>query len=417
MRVLLLGERAVVQEGVDPVTSVRTVSVIAFLAAHAGVPQPRAALAAALWPDTTMAQALTNLRRELHHLRRQLAGNAALEVTSTHLTWHDDPGCQVDLIELRGADVELLAAAEERPQGWETVVARQSGAMLDLYRGELLPGVDETWAGDLREQVEREVVDACDLIVALAGAATPGSLVEETALRAARRRVRLRPLEESGHASLVDLLRRKGDVPGALAAYHRCARVLRQELGVDPGPTTQRLLEELLVTDGAAPPTRTTEGNGLVGRRQELAVLTAELDAAASGGLRVVLVHGEAGSGKSRLVLALLERARARGLRTAVGRGHAMAGSVALAPVLGWLGGDLLRVGNLGQHGEQGRGWGPSGLRAGAGASPRRHRAGGAGPGGRAMGGPGHPGPGLLARPVGDRSPAAPGAHRPVGRP
>lgn len=194
--------------------------------------------------------------------------------------------------------------------------------------------------------------------MALAGAATPGSLVEETALRAARRRVRLRPLEESGHASLVDLLRRKGDVPGALAAYHRCARVLREELGVDPGPTTQRLLEELLVTDGAAPPTRTTEGNGLVGRRQELAVLTAELDAAASGGLRVVLVHGEAGSGKSRLVLALLERARARGLRTAVGRGHAMAGSVALAPVLGWLGGDLLRVGNLGQHGEQGRGWG-----------------------------------------------------------
>ena len=50
--------------------SSRAVALVAFLVAHAGSPQPRQRIAGLFWPDSTDAQALTNLRRELHHLRR-----------------------------------------------------------------------------------------------------------------------------------------------------------------------------------------------------------------------------------------------------------------------------------------------------------------------------------------------------------
>jgi DNA-binding SARP family transcriptional activator len=42
---------------------------------HAGAPQTRQRIAALFWPDSTDAQALTNLRRELHNLRHALAGS------------------------------------------------------------------------------------------------------------------------------------------------------------------------------------------------------------------------------------------------------------------------------------------------------------------------------------------------------
>src|SRR5690606_34574835 len=155
MRVLLLGERAAVHGDDEPVTSVRRVSLVASLAGHAGVPQPRAAVAAALWPDTTPAQALTSLRRELHHLRRLLAGHGCLEVSSTHLTWRDGPGCSVDLLQLRAAAAALTALAEassDRTGPWEEDVVRRGRELVSTYRGGLLPGVDDAWAVDLGER-------------------------------------------------------------------------------------------------------------------------------------------------------------------------------------------------------------------------------------------------------------------------
>ncbi|MGH3078185.1 MAG: ATP-binding protein, partial [Gaiellaceae bacterium] len=58
----------------------------------------------------------------------------------------------------------------------------------------------------------------------------------------------------------------------------------------------------------------------LPGRGAELEVLSACLEQAASGRLQTVLVEGEAGIGKTRLLEAGLERARGRGFRTFAGR-------------------------------------------------------------------------------------------------
>ncbi len=63
----------------------RAVALVAFLALYAGSPQPRHRIAGLFWPESADAQALTNLRRELHHLRQVLGDEASLVVTTQDL--------------------------------------------------------------------------------------------------------------------------------------------------------------------------------------------------------------------------------------------------------------------------------------------------------------------------------------------
>ena len=72
--------------------------------------------------------------------------------------------------------------------------------------------------------------------------------------------------------------------------------------------------------DGISIRARGTLVPGIRGREPETAVLDDAIDRAAAGRLAVVLIDGEAGIGKTRLLEAALERARRRGLRVAAGR-------------------------------------------------------------------------------------------------
>src|SRR4028119_1773725 len=52
------------------VTTERPQALLAYLVLHRDISQTRQRLAFQFWADSTEAQACTNLRRELHHLRR-----------------------------------------------------------------------------------------------------------------------------------------------------------------------------------------------------------------------------------------------------------------------------------------------------------------------------------------------------------
>src|SRR5580658_11261442 len=94
----LLGEQAITEDETSvQARSSRAIALVAFLAVHAGTPQSRQRIAGTFWPESTDAQALTNLRRELHNLRQILGLDSSLVVTSRDLCWCDTDTCRVDL--------------------------------------------------------------------------------------------------------------------------------------------------------------------------------------------------------------------------------------------------------------------------------------------------------------------------------
>ena len=220
LRVSLLGEQTITGAGVRARSS-RAVALVAFLAAHAGSPQPRQRIAGLFWPESTGAQALTNLRRELHQLRQVIVGEPSLVVTATDLCWRDTGTCRVDL-RVFGLEREAALAAAARDDH-DGVLVHAARAIAE-YRGDLLPGMYDDWVLEVRSEVERQCVGLCDLLGA--ARARRGDLTG--AVEVARRRIQLQPLEEVGYRTLMRLQAGLGDRAGAVSTYHHCASVLQQ---------------------------------------------------------------------------------------------------------------------------------------------------------------------------------------------
>ncbi len=345
LHVSLLGEMTITGDGTgDRRGSPRALALIAFLAAQAGAPQSRQRIAGLFWPDSDGAQALTNLRRELHHLRQLLGDEPSLAVTARDLCWQDTETCRVDL-RVFGLACQAARAAAEAGDGG--LALRHATTGLAEYRGDLLPGLYDDWLLELRSRLEDDCVWLCDLV---SGAkAASGDLAG--AVAAARRRIVLRPLEEAGYRTLMQLQADLGDRAGAVSTYHHCASVLERELGVIPDPMTRQAFQRLLARGEqadeqagerrpAAAPDVTRSGRAgaqLVGRSAELGVLSDLWRAAAAGRPSVVLVRGSAGVGKTRLVTEIAERARLQGAVVASSQCFGAQGRLALAPVADWI--------------------------------------------------------------------------------
>jgi hypothetical protein len=106
---------------------------------------------------------------------------------------------------------------------------------------------------------------------------------------------------------------------------------LHTELGVRPGPLLRAAIVEARGPGGAAFPGAPAQARPLFGRAAELRTLMTAWTAARAGHGRVVLITGEAGIGKTRLVAELARRADNAGARTAVGAGVDVGGEAPLA--------------------------------------------------------------------------------------
>ena len=326
LRIRLLGtvEVRIGDTPLPPLDSGRAASLLGYLLVHRGVPQARQRLAFIFWPDSSEAQARTNLRHLLHTMRRWLPdADRFLEATSRTLRWREEGPYDLDL-----ADFEH-ALADGRLQ-----------AAVDAYTGDLIPDSYDDWVLEERERLRLRFVDALARLL---------RDYEEhddwaAAIRSAERLVRVDPLREDGHRALMRLHDARGDRARAVRSYHAYAATLQSELGVEPSPATHAAYEALLLVDGpatlsgAAIPT----GPSLVGRAAERAQLTALWRATERGNAQLVLLTGEPGIGKTRLVEELQRWCAQAGVVTAVARAYAAEGSVAYGPVVGWLRADPL---------------------------------------------------------------------------
>ncbi|HXI59835.1 MAG TPA: AAA family ATPase, partial [Polyangia bacterium] len=266
-------------------------------------------------------------------------------------------GIVVDVALLRD---ELRGGVESTP----TETLRQTAAR---FRGEFLEGLDLAGCYRYHEWcvAEREAVRA--LRVAILVALTD-RLVDapEEALRYARERVAIDPLAEAAHVAVVKLLGKLGRTREAQQQYESCRRILQAELGArtsneleqarmalgraatpggdetaKAGPETAPLAA--VVGSAPSPLREAAPRSAFVGRAQERAALHAQVEAAKAGTAeKLVLVVGDAGIGKSRLLETLEADARAAGGLAL--RGRAFEAEM-VRPYGAWI--DALRSANL----------------------------------------------------------------------
>jgi DNA-binding SARP family transcriptional activator len=247
----------------------RDAALLAWLALEG--PTPRTRLAQLLWPASSPDAARNNLRQRLFQLRKQAGADLATGPVLLALAG----GVQHDL------------------DGAATLLGKEP---LDL--GDEFAAWLQHQRQRLGQGTRRGLADLADLAERTGD--WPQALAHAEAVLA------LAPLAEDAHRRLIRLHYLAGDRAAALLAFDHCEKLLKHEVGTLPSAETLQLLS--LVESGAqAPgwrprvlPASLRRPPHDVGRGAELRALRA----AWQTGERVV-VAGEPGIGKSRLLAAL----------------------------------------------------------------------------------------------------------------
>jgi DNA-binding SARP family transcriptional activator/tetratricopeptide (TPR) repeat protein len=246
-------------------------ALLAYLAV-AG-PTARRSLGSLLWPHGSEAQAATALRQRLFRLRKLLGDEVALGAPVLQLA----PGVTHDLDDADGLLGALTLAEAPEFDAW-------------LQRERERRRVRRHAALQSRAQALEEAGDIA------------------AALPLAQALLGHDALSEAAHQRVMRLHYLQGDRAAALAAFERCERLLKQELGVRPSATTLELLATLRQSTATpatlrqALPASVLRPPRLVGREHEQRLLRQAWE-----GALVATVIGEAGMGKSRLLAECLE--------------------------------------------------------------------------------------------------------------
>lgn len=314
--------------------SARAESLLAFLALNADARHSRQRLAGLLWPESSEAQARTNLRHLLHTMRRDIEDvDALITVTPRTVAWRG-AGYRVDAMDFAAAlDETATLTGADRLDALRTAVAE--------YPGDLLPSHDSDWVRTERERLRDRFCDALEDLGALLAEDRPAE-----AIPVLERLVTDDPLRESAYRRLIRVYQACGDHAHAVQTYHRCTAVLERELGVAPSEQTLTAYREALPAERLAAQVADQRVEApLVGRAAERRALTDAWRTTSSGRAQLLLLTGEPGIGKTRLAEEFAAWAARHGAATATARAHAAEGALAYEPIAVWLRSAALRPG------------------------------------------------------------------------
>jgi len=218
------------------ISAKKSQAMLAFLGVKPSQLVSRDKMANLLWSSTAPEQARQSLRQTLSTLRRELAqvSPKKILVEEGDFLSLDASMVHVDVVELES----LIAAGT--PEALDPATRMYDGDFLDGFL------IDE-------ERFDQWVIAERDRLHRLALRAHT-QLVEQLsrvdaldeAVAVAQRALRLDPLQESMHRTLMQLYTRSGDLLNALQQFDACAKVLRRELDVEPDAETKNLQQEIV---------------------------------------------------------------------------------------------------------------------------------------------------------------------------
>lgn len=259
-----------------------------------------------LWPDKDEAAARHSLNEALRVIRKA-TGDDAVETVAGQVR------LAVEVVRLDTDDLELRAAGGD----WAGAAAGVGG---DFLEGFSIPGTHafEDWLAK-----EREYWAARSTRVLLArGEELLREGRAEEALAVARRAESVDPDQEQVARAIMTACALLGDSTAALDHFTQFTE--RRAGGEGPGAETRILADRIRSARSRPVTSRKTEERRrapLVGRAAELAVLMEQWDRCRSEGCgTALLLLGEGGSGKTRLLEEFLCRARLAGGTTTLVR-------------------------------------------------------------------------------------------------
>ncbi|HKW44410.1 MAG TPA: AAA family ATPase, partial [Candidatus Eremiobacteraceae bacterium] len=295
-----------------------TIPLAAYLLLNRADAISRSALAFTLWADAPEARALAELRRYVYLLNKALPprpnGEPWIAATDDLVHWNGDSSMRLDVAEFERA----------------SKTSADFGAAAALYTGDLLEDLYDDWVVTHRERLRDTYLGVLAALIARHR--------EErdfrTAAEYANRLLVADPWREDVVRLLMACRYELGDGAGALAAFDSFARRLRSDLGAEPMPETLAA-REAIVRNAPLPSSLVNAGRErgadvrvatsiadvlpFAGRDLEFEQLRAMWLRAAHGNGGCVLVGGQAGIGKSRLLAELANTVESEGGRTCIG--------------------------------------------------------------------------------------------------
>lgn len=233
-QVRLLGEwQALGQDGQKvAVTSKRERELLTALAVQQGERVSRDMLASRIW-DRDDFQAKKSLNTTLWRLRSALS-DSGIESDN----WLETGADFMRMRKLRGPWVDAVAFGEvARTQVFTISSLDDIRNAIDLYQGDLAPGIDTEWLVEerrmLQERYQRLLSQALELLIE----AELFDLAEDYAGRL----IKADPFEERAWRTIISVQIEMGNRSQAVRTYQELEALLQAELGVAPSNETQAL--------------------------------------------------------------------------------------------------------------------------------------------------------------------------------
>jgi DNA-binding SARP family transcriptional activator len=228
-RISLLGGFGLSDGRVDIAIAEGPQRLLAFLALRKR-PVRRVIAAGALWPDVSQEHAASSLRSTLARLDE--GARSALAVTASQLAIADR--MTVDLWEAESLARRLVGPHES------LTVHHPSSAEIDALSSDVLPDWYEDWVIVEAEAWRGQRLHALEALAD--DLRSEGSFGQASA--AAQAAIDADPLRESPRAALIRIHMAEGNVSDAIREFARYRELLQRELGLQPTPRLQALLDQ-----------------------------------------------------------------------------------------------------------------------------------------------------------------------------